>query len=96
MLNPNQPGQPRPVNLNVDISKIPDMKCWCGHEEFIQVYRLRFVSPMLCGHQTGMSVNIMQYECRNCAQRYPEAWPQEKINALRQSKLDSGEITDEG
>lgn len=75
------------MNLNIDISKLPDMECWCGHTEFIRVFKLRYVSPMLCGNPTGASVHIQQYECRNCGQRYGEALPQEKIDEIRISKL---------
>jgi hypothetical protein len=77
--------------INIDATKIPNMKCWCGSEVFIQVFNLKYLSPILVGDPKGGSVNIMQWSCLKCFTYYPAAMPQSEVEK-RRPPMDDAEV----
>lgn len=70
------------VNININLAKIPNMKCYCGADVFSKVYNLKYVSPILCGDPKGGSAAVFMYECRVCRQLYPVATTAAEVDKL--------------
>ena len=75
-------------NIHIDARNIPNMKCWCGSEVFIQLHNLKFISPILVGDPEGASVVVMKWACLKCVMMgiptfYPGAIPQEDVEKHR-------------
>lgn len=73
----------KPQNINVDVSKIPDMKCWCGSDLFIRVRKLKYVSAFIVGDPKGATFEVFKFACVHCRTIYPSALPQSEVEKFR-------------
>ena len=90
---------PETKNIHIDARNVPNMKCWCGSEVFLQLYNLKYLSPILVGDPAGASVVIMKWACLKCVLMgiptfYPGAIPQEEVRKYR-PKMDDVDIKKE-
>ena len=60
-------------NITIDITKIPNTKCYCGADIYIKVSNLKYISPILCGDPKGATVDVTFWACAFCGQLYPTA-----------------------
>jgi hypothetical protein len=74
--------QGKPTTVNVDVSKIPSMKCYCGADVFSKVYNLKYISSILCGDPQGATVHVYMYKCALCGQLFPKAVPLAEVEKL--------------
>lgn len=72
-----------PKGLNVDVSAIPDMKCWCGNDIFIKVRKLKFISPLIMGDPKGGTWETFLFMCLACKTMYPSAIDQKEVERYR-------------
>jgi len=73
--------------LNIDLAKIPNMRCYCGCDVFIHVHNLKYISPILCGDPMGRSGVVSMFRCTLCMAMYPKAMTADEVNRIYQ-KLD--------
>ena len=73
-------NQAKPVH--VDLSKIPNMKCYCGADVFTKVFNLKYISPILCQDPKGGTAVVFMYRCTLCGQIYPTATTAAEVEKL--------------
>ena len=71
--------------IKVDLSKIPNMKCYCGADVFIQVFNLKYISPLMCADPKGGTATIFMYQCLLCKQLWSASTTQDEVNKLYQA-----------
>ena len=72
-MNREQPG------LNVDFSQTTAGTCdECGHDTFIQVYKMRKLSALLSPTGKPTMIPIQVFACAKCGHINPEFLPKEK------------------
>lgn len=76
------------ININLDLSKIENMKCHCGSEIFIPIVNMKYLSPIQIGNPNGGQALIQKFLCarKNCGQIYEKALPQIEIEKLYNSQ----------
>ncbi len=84
-MNGNQ--RPPGFQIRVDLAAIPDMECYCGNSDFMQTFKLKYITPLQCGDPKGGSAQIMRWECRHCGQAYSGAMKQEEIDKIKADVL---------
>jgi hypothetical protein len=70
--------------IKVDLSKIPNMKCYCGADVFAKVFNLKYISAILCGDPQGGTAVVFMYQCTLCRQLYPKATTADEVNKIYQ------------
>ena len=93
-------NQLKEVKINVDVSKIDNMKCFCGGTVFLQAFNLKYVSPLYTGDARINTVPISMWLCLNCLVNgkntyYPHALPQEQIRKMRPKDEDKPDKKDQ-
>jgi hypothetical protein len=73
-----------PINqpIKIDLSKIPNMKCYCGADVFNQVFNLKYISSILCGDPQGGTATVFMYQCALCKQMYAKSLPAAEVEKL--------------
>ncbi len=78
-------NEQKKFNLNVDLSALPFMECYCGCIDFVMIYRIKYISPLHCGDPKGGSAQFPVYRCHACEQEYPGAMSKPEIEKIRKS-----------
>ena len=78
------------MNINVNINKIPWMKCICGGEKFIRVCKLKCISPFYSGAPKPLTWEAPMFKCLNpkCGMEYDEALDAADIKKLKNKLLE--------
>jgi len=71
-------------SITVDLSKIPNMKCYCGADVFMKVFNLKYISPIMCSDPKGGTATVFMYQCILCKQLWPIATTQDEVNKVFQ------------
>ena len=70
--------------IKVDLSKILNMKCYCGADVFTKVFNLKYISAILCGDPKGGTAVVFMYQCTLCRQLYAKATTADEVNKIYQ------------
>jgi len=73
--------------LSINLDDIPDMKCHCGLGLFLQVCRLKYISPLHCDDPGGRSAQIPMWSCLVCGQLYDGAKSEAEIKKIKEEVL---------
>ena len=67
-----------------DLSKIENMQCICGNENFYQIANLKWLSPIQIGNPNGGQVVVQKFMCTNpgCSKIYEKALPPDEVEKL--------------
>jgi hypothetical protein len=72
------------INLHINMNNLPWMKCVCGGEIFIKIYKLKYISVLQTGQGKSGTWAIELYKCVNpeCGLEINEAKTEAELKVM--------------